>query len=437
MRLKFLSAVSLAIAGIICGCTSESPVDTSRRDGEMGFTSFSISVKNSISRAESTSSQTDWADDVEKTINNVDIYIFKEGKLETSIRPQIDEGGVSTPVAVELGVKTIYAIANSPFELVKEDGMDMANFEAKLYNALKNSIAVSGRFTMIGKTTHTVLARTEEDAKNNPARIGVSRSSAKLQVKYDAEEVTVNNSIAATLTDVMFGATQCPKEMYITLGEKYTPIGERPATGGTYPGLWVPDSYDNSFFKSALPAFTADYAKSDYLGESKVQNPTTGKVPFIMVRMKVTPDAIFGGKTLTEDGTFTVLARHDAATASWVYATDASYNILYFANEADATAYAAEYSVTNYEAYTYTSGYAYYRINLKTDSEAESLSDKYCVLRNHFYMVNITEVKGLGAPTGPGVIPTDPEEPLEAEAWLTATIEIDDWVEVANDATLQ
>lgn len=436
MKLRNLIPVAFAATVIMSGCSSDSPVDPSvNREGDTGYTAFSINVKGSSSRADASDQ---WADAVEQAVAGVDVYVFADGHLETSKTPQLN-ANVTAPIEVSVGAKTVYAVANSPFDITEvAKGTSIADFEAKLFASLKADVATPGHFPMVGSGTHTVVKNTESEARLNPVKLSVSRAAAKLQVRYSTAAVSINPSINASFSQAVYGATQCPKQMYVTLGDNFTPLGTAPAAGiGTYPGLWTPASYNDAFFTAAVADFTADHTKSDYLGECVVSTPTTGRVPFALVRIKVTPSKIYDDKTLSADGTFTVLARNDASTASWVFAADADYNLLYFAAETDATAYATSNSLSGYNAYTYTKGQAYYRINLITDPEATSLSEKYRVVRNHFYKVNVTDVKALGAPTADGVIPTDPEQPLDADAWIAAEIEIADWEPVDQNASLQ
>ena len=84
--------------------------------------------------------------------------------------------------------------------------------------------------------------------------------------------------------------------------------------------------------------------------------------------------------------------------------------MIYFASETDAKKYITDNKLgSDYKAYKYDKGQAYYRVNLMNDPESEDLSLKYRVVRNNYYRVNITAIKALGAPTGTGVVPTDPE----------------------------
>lgn len=135
-----------------------------------------------------------------------------------------------------------------------------------------------------------------------------------------------------------------------------------------------------------------------------------------------------------------MLAKHDAETASYIFAADKEYNILYFSDESVASNLITDAGFDeSYEVFKYENGHTYYRVNLVTNpSAAADGPDKYCALRNHFYKISVTDIKALGAPNAPGVVPTDPDQPLESDAWLATTILIDPWTAVdMNNTTLQ
>lgn len=102
--------------------------------------------------------------------------------------------------------------------------------------------------------------------------------------------------------------------------------------------------------------------------------------------------------------------------------------MIYFASETDAKKYITDNKLgSDYKAYKYDKGQSYYRVNLMNDPESEDLSLKYRVVRNNYYRVNITAIKALGAPTGTGVVPTDPETPIEQDSWMAAEITVKPW----------
>lgn len=445
MNLKKSIAACIAAAMgcmMVGSCSSDEPVDPSGNKiekGEPSYAAFSLKMNRPYSKAPEADSN---ADPVEQVITSADVYIFSNGVLETKATTVVD-ADVTTPVAVTTGEKVVYAVASTitcdglPLAVTAES-TTIAEFEEMLFDAQRECIASQNAFVMIGRAGATITLNTKEQASQNPVRIAVDRASAKLQVRY-GNDVTVRPSLRAGFGDAAFTVAQSALKMYIgTSPLLYTPQGN--AAGGTYSGFTaVPSEWSDGSFKPALAdAFTASYSDSHYMAESRVEHPVTGNVTFALIRLKVAPQEFYGNASAAADGTFYVIARNDRATATWIFASDPDYNMLYFATEADALAYKSEKIISDdYKVFCYMRGEAYYRVNLMNDTEASDIADKYCVIRNSFYRVNVAEVKALGAPDGPGVVPENPDTPIEQDSWLVAEISIRPWTVCSQDATLQ
>lgn len=438
-------AILPALAGAMLflgACSSEEPVkpEASLQKGEPTYTAFSIKMNTPAARA---AEDDDNADAVEQSISDINIYIFSGGVLEVMSKPEINDY-VTVPVAVSTGEKVIYAVATDLLDgdnaiAFTEESTLLTTFESTLFNALEEKTAQSEAFTMIGRTKATITKCTEAQALQNPVKIDVDRAAAKLQVKY-GEGVTVRETLKATFGSACFTPAQQARQMYVTLGSNYTPLGTAIRNNGTYPGLLsVAAAYADEDMKAAVEAYDAAFEANAYTGECVVAAPTTGNTTFALVRVKCTPTGkLYGNKTLPADGTFWVAARNYAETATWIFASDAEYNMIYFANETDAKKYITDNKLgSDYKAYKYDKGQAYYRVNLMNDPESEDLSLKYRVVRNNYYRVNITAIKALGAPTGTGVVPTDPDTPIEQDSWMAAEITVKPWTAHEQNTELQ
>ncbi|MCM1337000.1 MAG: Mfa1 family fimbria major subunit [Candidatus Amulumruptor caecigallinarius] len=435
MRFRnFLSASAAGVMVVMTACSSEEPAQTTPTAiaGEKTFASFSISMANVQSRAQAD----DNADPVEQTIDAITLYIFSGGVLEQSFTPTISDAKTEA-VEVTTGEKVIFAVANGATMSVTPESTTLAEFRSRLRSASVSTIATEGNFDMTGSATAIITKCTKAEAEAAPISLGVSRSAAKVQVKYDPEAVNVRATLRATFADGHFTIAQSTKQMRMVL-DKNTPIELGTPVGGIYANYEQPAA--NPVWKATLTeGFSAAFNRSLYTGESYNAEPVTGNTTYAMVRLKVTPTQVYNSEPLASDGTFYVLARHDEVHGSYVFASDNDYNLLYFATEKDATAYKAEANLNEaYEIMRYAEGLAYYRVNLQSETaEGTALADKYCVLRNHFYRVNVTDVKALGAPTEAGTVPTNPDEPLEADAWLAAEISVDPWLTVDYNTSLQ
>lgn len=191
-------------------------------------------------------------------------------------------------------------------------------------------------------------------------------------------------------------------------------------------------------------------------------DPVTGNVTFVMAEMVVTPKN-FTSCTKKADNSyevvrtvndivgkdFYVIAKVDKKNAVFTYLADnANYEIYYFdetvaaggkieenANIANIAAYhgitlksAAEAGVDDWQVLKFTGGKAYYRINI-TNQEytGNDLSKKYSVHRNSYYQITVNSIHSLGSPTGQGVIPEDPNTPLEPETSIKCSINVMPW----------
>lgn len=438
MKLKFLSLLS-GLALLAGACSSENAVEPTENrivKGEPSYASFSIRMAKPT-RAESDNN----ADQCEQNINTINIYIFSAGVLETSATPEIDSD-VTVPVAVSTGEKIIYAISSEKLGLeVENEITTLATFEKQLFDALASNIAEEDNFVMIGREKATVIKCTPAEATKNPVKINVDRAAAKLQVMFKQDEVTVRSTINADFSACQFTPAQCAKQMYITRVNEgmYTPLGEKVKNNGTYPGLTsVPETFGDDDFCNAVEEYSPTYAENRYMGECVVKSPTTGNTTFALVRAKATPkEKLYGNKNLPNDGTFWVAARNISASASWIFASDNDYKIIYFASKADTEKYIKDAKLgSDYKAYEYKQGLCYYRVNL-INADTEDLSMKYRVLRNNYFRANVTEIKNLGAPTGPGVVPDDPDTPIEQDSYIACEINVVKWVMHEDNVILQ
>ncbi len=451
MNLKMIFAATALAAMTMSSCSSDTPVDATENiaRGETTYATFNLSLKTTGSRANGD----DNADEREQTVSKMHLYIFGGGILEVdhAITDSYTFGNKVGPVQLTTGEKVVYAVAgdlkvNDAEFTATVESTRLSDFEKILFDALADDIATAGNFLMAGKEEVTVTKSTEQA----PCQVTVSitRAATKTQLKYGGEDGTVNvrPTINATFADAQFVMMQCAETMWLTPGN-YTQAS-KVNNSGTYKGYTtVPATVDDDLFCAAVTDFSENLDNSLYTGEAYNENPVTGNTTFALVRLKATPSKIcdsynkndktykYSG-SLGSNGTFWVLAKNVAPTGSFIFASDNDYNILYFASQSKAnTAKTALGLGTDWKVYEYTNGYVYYRVNLVTNPDATDLKEKYCALRNHFYKITVTDIKALGAPNAPGVVPTDPDQPLEADAWLDATIDAEPWVAVDMDNT--
>lgn len=429
-KIMLLGLVSMA-AFAIAGCNKEA--GETPESGVKTFASFSITVSNPATRTDAN------AVSEETTINSVSIYIFSNEALESQGIININnQNKGTTTVATTTGSKRIYAVANKA-AVTANTGMSQADFENQLLGAAVADIAAaSGQFLMVGATDAILVRRTQEEAIQgaNLVPINVTRAAAKVQMQYK-DDTRVAENVNATVSDVKYDLGQRNTQMYLVRNNyEVTPKGTKAEqidadNDGTYDHLVKFQSTQLNLI-DAVSAFDHTFANSRYLGENVNDTPVTGNSSFVVIKLKVTPNA----GAVAVDGSFWVVAKVDKTKATVEYASE-SGKIKYFNSEKEAQSHltANTASLTGYEILKYDGGYAWYRLNIR-DVAKTGAKERYAVLRNHYYKVNVTEVFGLGFNTPEAIIPTDPDTPLETSTYVSAEITIEDWTAVEMNEPL-
>lgn len=426
-KIMLLGLVSMA-AFAIAGCNKEAG-DTPE-SGVKTFASFSITVSNPATRADAN------AVEEETGIRNVSIYIFSNEALESQGTITLtNQNKGTTTVTTTTGPKHIYAVANKA--IIANIGMSQTDFENQLLNAGPTDIATSGQFLMVGATDATLVRRTQEEAIQNAnlVPINVTRAAAKVQMQYKADTRVAEN-VNATVSEVKYDLGQRNTQMYLVRNNyEVTPKGTKKEqtdtdSDGTFDHL-VRFQAAQLALIDAVAAFDHTFANSRYLGENVNDTPVTGNSSFVVIKLKVLPTT---GATV--DGSFWVVAKADKVKATVEYASEAG-KIKYFTTQEAAQAYLTTNAsvLAEYEVQKFDQGYAWYRLNLRDVAKTDA-KERYAVLRNHYYKVNVTEIFGLGFNTPEAIIPEDPDTPLETSTYVSAEITIEDWTAVEMNEPL-
>ena len=437
MRSTILSVLAIAT---LASCSSDDNNLNIPVSGEKTFAGFSIQVKDANTRA----GGDEHADLVEQTVNGARLFIFNGGVLETigdiTIDPTTNKG--TTSLATTTGNKLVYAVVNANADMKMTVGTTLDSFKEQAVVAISDVIAESGQFVMIGKQTHILGKKTEAEAVQdiNLVKIDASRAAAKVVMQY-TDKVKINPVVKGLFGDANFRLDQSNTAMFLPR-ESYelSPVGATAdqkdldvLNDGTYDHLQAVVADGSVGFKAAATTWNFAFVNSFYTAENINEAPTTGNTTFTMVRLKYTPDAsvINGTDKNLVGGTFYAVK---TALGAWeIYANK---------GEADAAQAAAPYNnaagVSVVTAKIYTRGQCFYRLNLR-DVTKTVLNEKYAVLRNHIYKINITEVNGIGgnSPIDPDVIlPVDPTTPLETETHISAEITVLNWIPVEMNEPL-
>lgn len=460
MKRDFLFAAPLCVAtALLCSCGSDADpsAEGGLLDGATTYMALNI-TQGSGSRADATVAG---SGEENALGTSVDVYIFNNGIFEQSKTVGFTGGSQTDAIQTVVGEKVVYVVVGSASFVAPTSGeTTIGEFEKSLFSSPTSTIApASGAFTMFGRSdAKLVVQSTEaEAATKNNYPVTVHRAAAKAQLKFDAtdpEESASAKRLNATFSGAKFAIGQSALQMYVgptqalynsnlTANGEYTPTGDTPETSGTYPN-YTDFTTNAPEFKDAVTTFNNDRLTTGYMAENYTETPVTGNTTFMLIKLTATPKKYQDGTTATAGADFWVYARHDSEHGTYIFLTDESYNMLYFPSETAAEDYAtsknlpvkSETDTDGYELLKYTNGDAYYRVNIKNAPESSSLSQKYSVQRNSFYQVTVNSVNNLGAPDAGGVIPDNPDEPLDPDYWLVTTIDVADWTIVSQGADL-
>lgn len=439
MKTKSIIAGMLSTMLLAVGCNKEDGGNrVTPEAGVKTYASFSVSLLNQSTRAASNDLN---AVEAETKISELYIYIFNGGVLETKGKITLNTANKgTTALATTTGTKTIYAVPN--YNATGDIGLLQSDFEKQLIAA--TDIAEENGFFMAGKTEATLTEKTQVQAieEANLIKISVARGAAKVQMQF-GPNVPVKPVVNATVANAKFTLAQQNSQMYLAklIAGEFSPKGKTVEqtdadTDGTYDHLAKLPTTDDVFkWINAGTTYQNTYDNSKYLAENVNQTPTTGNTSYVLVSLRVTPNAKADNTgTVTNGGftagaTFYVLAKKELTSGKITFALKDN-QILYFQQKVDATTYKnAQVDLATYEVLEYTNGISYYRLNIR-DIRETTLTKKYAVNRNHYYKVNITEISNLGFNTATGTIPTEPTTPLETQTYISADITIEPWTVV-------
>lgn len=251
------------------------------------------------------------------------------------------------------------------------------------------------------------------------------------------------------------------------------PNYDKTLTGADGEATWLTDNFSQSKATSfSTPAAAKLYCPENTMVATAQQN---GQTTGVVYKVKYTPDATKGFSVLAKDGTDTysqiytnllALSGHDTDITETMFTTAASsdnhfyeYNgfifktknaaILYYTIDKAAskstendnigtinTAFTNSKSSVPADVHTYTDGYSYYTAWIKHNPNGSHMeAGKFGTVRNHWYELKVSAIKGLGHYEPTFEDPKDPDE--EAKANIQVEAKIKKWVLVKQDVTLE
>ncbi len=467
VRLAFISLAASALLPIATSCKSDqNPFDLSMSyDKDVAKIQLRLNVEDTRAGELSTAD--------ENAISKLTVHVFDEKhNLESTKDVVISDGSTTVTLEVSHGLKTIYVVS-AKSNVNPTQGLSITDYEKSTFNSSLDNIKTVNGFVMVGKSAEQQVmlsASNNELPASNVFNIKLERLVAKAQVK----SVSVDGSaFGISFGAASFKAFQLNQKMRVVHnGSDVLDSYVDSNNNGTY------DNYSQGV-GDYMNAVTSDFTPDGcaYLSENIVNKPLSGNTTFLGIRFATTPSKYYtfdtsslsikeSSETPAQASTYYAVGVKDEDNGLVDYALfPGTKNIVTFKTQTDAENYinslnaGAASAITvsqaekpfmapavaesahapQFEVIKFDGGNVYYRVNIahKEDS-GDTKVDKFKVMRNRFYKVNINSVKSLGFGSEEMLIPKNPEAVLDAEghSWISASISIADWQEVQQDANL-
>ena len=382
--------------------------------------------------------------------------------------PTFENGATIASVRTELEA---LAVNNPHLAIAKTDGLNYANLDGALGFVMNSSTVVD---FPAGGTDVAPLA----------IHIPVFRTTSKLAVGVHATTVNlpgaISNSAFAVLNTSM--NTSLGRQYYekgaspinidgttntATLVNNFTasvsaPELNIPTTGTYYTHLYGYEQMKATDITTLVDnawklASTADPASSLGLGDilfmpenivkgmAAGSEASKGEATYSVLKTEYTPVATeFNANPGTTTTTGTFFAIRNIASQKLMMgdltAPEKTIGFFYDATTAGTFITTNEGALlpgvaADYESVEYKAGLMYYRINLSNAKFAKKTTEKYSVLRNSSYLMDINSINDYGTPDV-GELPGEPTDPIEETVHLNVTIKVIDYTEIATTPDL-
>lgn len=429
MKFKYAALFAAALTMGLTGCSNEdNPLDGVDTGVPTEMT-LRISFPETVTKAADSN-----AKEGEGLIKTVDMFVYNSDKSfnkhvsipRSSLTPSTGEASnhqYTARIATSTGNKYFHVGINLPAAVVtaaKTQAMD--NLSATLITAMTRAemTTVTNGLPMFSKP----MAATQEMKEGeNTVTLAVQRMVAKITVEKSATINTTGLDAQGTIDgDLSFGIFNFNKKQFLVQStDKKDPNWTREAIMPTADFDVAPDWAAVNAAGTTVQNYTPLYTS-----ENTSEGKRKGEITRATVRGKFVPK-----KVITDAAGTEVENQETTGVDFWAYG-DKFFNTLALA-EAYVTAKSGDVT----KILKYTGGYCYWHIYLNKSDAA----NKYDVLRNNYLKCTIDKIAGIGRNT-PDIPWTDgdPDEenqtPDEADAKLTATINIEAWNMVSDNYTL-
>lgn len=425
------------------------------------------------------------ASDDDKVIRVTKPFLVEAGEYNVYVLAnyKYNQSYLSPIIANSTDMKQAFTITNAA-GLATSGKFFMTNSEVGKYTLQTTDV--------IGKEVDDAGQKVSSGQTVNLLAIDIERVVSKVTFNNADNEpfdVKSGNDIIANATLEGVSLINLNKKMYL-VKEKDNSVNPQPTPWGGY--FYVKDpNYDktltgasdettwlsDNFSQSSATGFTAPNAAKLYCPENTMTATAqqNGQTTGVVYKVKYTPDANKGFSVLDKDGTDTYSQIYAKLLAGPSYDEDITedmfttavsedknfyeYNgfifktknaaILYYTIDKATSkttddsnigtingAFTTNKTTVPDEVHTYTDGYCYYTAWIKHNPSGSHMeSGKFGTVRNHWYELTVSSIKGVGNYEPTYKDPKDPDE--EAKANIQVEAKIKKWVLVKQDVTLE
>lgn len=425
-------------------------------------------------------------DEADKVIRVTEPFLVEAGEYNVYVLAnyQDNQNNLSPIIANSTDMKQAFSITNAA-GLATSGKFFMTNSEVS-----KQTLVTSASGKEVDDAGKTVSGGETVNLLN----IDIERVVSKVTFDNDDSEsfeVKSGSDVVASATLEGVSLINLNKKMYLVKVKDETvsstgswngyfyvkdPNYDRTLTGAADETDWLSANFSQSSATSfSTPADAKLYCPENTMLGNNGLAQQNGQTTGVVYKVKYTPDATNGFSVLAKDGTDTysqIYAKllagtsYDDAITEDMFTTAASsdnnfyeYNgfifktknaaILYYTIDKAAskstddsnigtinTAFTTNKTSTPADVHTYSEGYCYYTAWIKHNPNGSHMeAGKFGTVRNHWYELAVTAIKGLGYYEPTFEDPKDPDE--EAKANIQVEAKIKKWVLVKQDVTLE
>ncbi|NDV58335.1 Mfa1 family fimbria major subunit [Bacteroides sp. 519] len=497
MNFKYAMMAAAISLGFASCSDNEGNVNLPEEVGEETYVQFDLLQDNSSTRALYPEAP---AEDVETTINSAAVFMLNSNKVITKVftfEPYEADGTTKKQNIYKATTGTYYfiAVANVPSaatfaltDLIGKhldnlnqviNGINASSFGEFVDQASVNKAGKKGNFFMtsgvemdlnqdykqIEYTTKELKLATYDqivadgklsNPKLNYVTIRIGRGVAKVDtsvglqddgtllhvdakglIKPESIEYVVTNNPNAMHFFPNFGGANLFQSPYHTA----YPVDE------TQPTNYWPDlhdatalTYKTPFTKKGGSIISAKGGEYSYAVENTNAEPTYGNATIVSVKAQFNPDKVVLSGATTESDNAAAVGTYDFYRIRNNKLREDYYDNRFFldANDADDVAknelglLDGEYVIEEYK-----NCYCYYIIPLY--DELKEITERYDIVRNHYYELTINKVLACGYSSPGGDIDTEEPDPLDPkkDTYLHVNLVVKDWTRVRQGGPLE